>query len=395
MSGIADRRSSLHARLRALSPDEIAPPHVDPQIAARAALAVVDFARTEGEARFAELAALDGFDLASLDEIDALAHALLGVVEIFDAAPRSPKPITVPQALEVESRARRGQLAALLSLSLPERPSVVGALRHLRLSYGPIDLALDLRALAAHVDHYAIELRGSDEFDAELADATRRLARQLEEILYSADTPELREARGALHRAWTLFERSYREVAAIGRELFDRDAEALFPPLEAIAEVTRTARRGSSSSRPAAQIVEEVLPSSRRLAHAPPRRPSSRGMPAARPTAATRPLSLEVMLHATSESNLYLGFSQDVAEGGLFVATYETRPIGAPVELTILLDQGDPVTVSGHVQWARPHGSGDDSLPCGLGVRLAEVSPKAASRLQSFAARRTPIFYDD
>lgn len=70
-------------------------------------MALVDFAKSdEGKVRFAELATLDGFDHALLDDLDMLAHALLGVVESFDVAPRSPRAIVVPQELETQCRAR-------------------------------------------------------------------------------------------------------------------------------------------------------------------------------------------------------------------------------------------------------------------------------------------------
>jgi uncharacterized protein (TIGR02266 family) len=390
-----DRARSLHARLLALSTDDIAPPHVDPYIAALAALGLVDFARSpEGKARFAELTSLGAFDPAKIDDLDALANALLGIIEKFDAAPRQPKAILVPQALEVECRVRRGMLANLLSENLELHPAVAVALKHLKLSYGPIDLALDLRMLAAHVDAHADDLKNADGYNRDLVPSTRKLAQQLEDVLYSADTPKLQQARSALHRMWTLFERVYRDIAETGRELFHHDAEHIFPTLEAIAYISRTARHESSSSQPAAAIVEQKVPSSKRT---PPmsRRPSSRRMPAVRPAGIdAKLLSLDVVLNHTSESNLYLGFSQDVAEGGVFVATYEVRPIGARVQLAIHLEGGDPVHLDGHVHWLRPQGSGDD-MPVGVGVRLGEVSKDIARALESFAARRTPIFYDD
>ena len=395
MTASPDRARSLHARLLSLSTDEIAPPHVDPYVAALAAMGLVDFAKSpEGRARFAELAALDGFDVAKIDDLETLSNALLGIIESFDSAERSPRAITVPQALEVECRARRGQIAALLSDRLALLPSIGVALKHLRLSYGPIDLALDLRMLAALVERHSAELEDGEDFERDLPRSTRALARALEDVLYSADTPQLQQARSALHRMWTLFERSYREIAEIGRELFDHDADAIFPTLEAIAYVSRTARHESSSSRPATVIVEQSIPSSKRP---PPmsRRPSSRRMPAVRPAGIdASPLSMEVVLNATSESNLYLGFSQDVAEGGVFIATYEARPIGARVDLALHLEGAEPVKLAGHVHWLRPQGSGDD-MPVGVGVRLGEISSDVAKALQSFAVRRTPIFYDD
>ena len=394
MSPSAERARSLHARLLALSTTELAPPHVDPRVAALAALGLVDFIRSdEAQSRFAELEWLGGFDPATVDDLEMLADALLNVVDAFDAAPRKPRPIAVPQVLEVECRARRGTLSVLLSERATSAPAVARALKLLRRSYGPIDLAVDLRTLAALVEQNARAIEGADEYEADLPASTRALARELEELLHSADTPGLQQARSALHRMWAVFEPSYRAVAEIGRELFADAADAIFPTLEAIADIERTARQESSSRRTAAAIVENAIPSSRRAMS---RRPSSRRMPAVRELdATTPPLSLEVTLHATSESNLWLGFSQDIAEGGIFVATYEHRPIGARMDLALHLDHRDePLHVSGVVHWMRPQGSGDD-MPVGVGVRLVDVSKEVAKMLQAFAVRRTPIFYDD
>ncbi len=369
---------------------ELSPPHVDPRVAALAALAVVDFAKsTDGRGRFAELAALGAFDLTRLDELDRLAEALLGVTDAFDAAPRAPQPVVVPPALDQECRARRSALVALLSEKLGEVPAVARALRHVKLAYGPVDLAIDLRALAALIERHEDALAS-----APLVVSTRALARALESILHAHDTPELREAREALHRLWSLFEPAYAEVSSMGRELFaEGTPEALFPTLDAIAQIQRTARHRSSSKMPAAAIVDREVPSSRRPG---PVRPSSRRMPAVRaPIVDAPPARVEVVLHRTSESNLWLGFSQDLAEGGVFVATYVARPLGAPVELVVHVDDREPpLEIPGQVQWIRPVSAGED-LPAGLGVRFVSISAEAAKVLHAFAAKRTPIFYDD
>jgi Tfp pilus assembly protein PilZ len=99
-----------------------------------------------------------------------------------------------------------------------------------------------------------------------------------------------------------------------------------------------------------------------------------------------------------SESNLWLGFSQDMAEGGVFVATYDTRPLGTRGEIALHLDksddEGEPIALIGNVHWVRPSSAGED-LPAGVGVRLTNLTTEVAQRLEAFAARRTPIFYDD
>ncbi|HEX2677110.1 MAG TPA: hypothetical protein VHM19_10735, partial [Polyangiales bacterium] len=46
---------------------------------------------------------------------------------------------------------------------------------------------------------------------------------------------------------------------------------------------------------------------------------------------------LEVNLGATTDSNFYVGFSNRLADGGVFVATYSSLPLGSEVELLITL----------------------------------------------------------
>lgn len=375
--------SSLQARLLALKADDLPPPYVDPRMAALVALGVVDFVRSpEGKGRFAELALLGGFDPSIIDDLEKLAETLIRVVDAFDVAERAPNAVTVPPALDAECRAARSNLVSVLTEKAPYAPGVESALGRVKLAYGPVDLAFDLRTLAALVERYVV---GSP-------DEARALSRKLEDVLTTYDTPALREARRALRRVWAVFEMTYRELAAVGRELFSDDThegEGIFPTLDAIANLERNARHTSHSRAPAAMIVERELPPASRRAGV-----SSRRMRAIRrPAVDAAPLTAEVMLHATSESNLWLGFSQDIAEGGVFVATYHHHPIGAPIELELHLPDRE-LSVKGVVHWARPSSAGDD-LPAGVGVRLTELSPDVAKALHTFAARRTPIFYDD
>lgn len=378
----ADRAAQLQARLLSLKADDLAPPYIDPRVAAAVALGVVDFAKSpEGSGPFKELEALDEFDAGVLDDLQRLAETLIRVVDAFDVAPRSPNAVTVPQELDVDCRARRGELVDLLSTRAADKAGVARALSRVKQAYGPVDLAVDLRALAALVERH--------ELDKELPVSTRALAHRLEDLLISHDTPELRESRRALRRVWAVFEETYRQLADVGRSLFSDDPEAMFPTLDAICDVERSARSASSSRAPASVLVERGLPMSRRSGV------SSRRMRAVRKSIIDAPPThVEVVLNGASDSNLWLGFSQDIAEGGIFLATYAPHPLGAPMELDVVVIDREPLRMAGVVHWLRPSSAGDD-LPAGVGVRLTQLSPENAKVLQAFAAARTPIFYDD
>lgn len=105
--------------------------------------------------------------------------------------------------------------------------------------------------------------------------------------------------------------------------------------------------------------------------------------------------SIEANVGATSETNFYVGFSGDVADGGVFVATYNALPAGTRVEVTVTLPGGFEMKVPGTVHFVRdPMDMLADSEP-GMGVRFDELTPKHRELVMRFIRKRPPIFYDD
>lgn len=72
-------------------------------------------------------------------------------------------------------------------------------------------------------------------------------------------------------------------------------------------------------------------------------------------------LDLEVELD--HESHFFTGLSQDISEGGLFVATYHLVPVGMP-------------------------------LPPGVGIAFVELSESARQRIVHLCAQRPPLFFE-
>jgi uncharacterized protein (TIGR02266 family) len=103
---------------------------------------------------------------------------------------------------------------------------------------------------------------------------------------------------------------------------------------------------------------------------------------------------VEVELSLTGESNLYVGFSENLSESGVFFATHAARPVGARIDLSMKLPEGgDPVVAKGEVRWVRPYVSGSD-MPPGMGIAFTELSPEAETKLKKFLGDREPLFYD-
>lgn len=95
-----------------------------------------------------------------------------------------------------------------------------------------------------------------------------------------------------------------------------------------------------------------------------------------------------------SESNFYTGFSQDISEGGLFVATVETLPIGSAVDLQVSLPNGRGCTIRGTVRWLREWNDDTPDIHPGMGIEFTDPDPELIDKVQRFSQRREPDFYD-
>jgi uncharacterized protein (TIGR02266 family) len=102
---------------------------------------------------------------------------------------------------------------------------------------------------------------------------------------------------------------------------------------------------------------------------------------------------MEANVGATTESNFFVGFSGEISEGGVFVATYATFPLGTPVEVLVTLPGGYESTVTGSVRFVRDP-MDMDSEP-GIGVRFDSLTSEQRDLVLRFIRKRPPLFYDD
>jgi uncharacterized protein (TIGR02266 family) len=129
---------------------------------------------------------------------------------------------------------------------------------------------------------------------------------------------------------------------------------------------------------------------------APARVPSS-PPPAATPAAiATGPReTVEANLGASSETNFYVGFSGEISEGGVFVATYTTFEVGALATVHISLPGGFEFKVPGRVQFVRdPMDMSEDAEP-GMGIKFEALAADQRELILRFVRKRAPMFFDD
>ncbi|MFH1468941.1 MAG: TIGR02266 family protein [Pseudomonadota bacterium] len=108
-----------------------------------------------------------------------------------------------------------------------------------------------------------------------------------------------------------------------------------------------------------------------------------------------RRISLRTEVHLESDSNLYTGLTDNLSEGGLFVATSELLARGTVLDLEFSLpDGGPPIRITGVVRWIR------EDLECiegppGMGVQFVELDERAEARLERFVRLRDTLYYDE
>jgi uncharacterized protein (TIGR02266 family) len=105
--------------------------------------------------------------------------------------------------------------------------------------------------------------------------------------------------------------------------------------------------------------------------------------------------SVEANVGASSETNFYVGFSGEIADGGVFVATYTTLDVGTPVEVTVTLPGGFEFRVPGFVHFVRdPMDMSAEAEP-GMGVKFESLPADSRELVLRFIRKRPPMFYDD
>ena len=164
-------------------------------------------------------------------------------------------------------------------------------------------------------------------------------------------------------------------------------------------------QRSSASAPPANRPLSSRPPSERPLS--PSNRPLSgrpvSGAPAPIPTSMLPPPApiptgerrpVEANLGATTQSNFYVGFSGEIAHGGVFLATYEALPKDTSVSMLVTLPGGFEFECDGYVRFVRdPMDFMSESEP-GMGIQFEGLSDEARDLVLRFIRKRPPIFYD-
>jgi len=99
-------------------------------------------------------------------------------------------------------------------------------------------------------------------------------------------------------------------------------------------------------------------------------------------------LRFEVQIDLHSRSNFYTGITENISEGGIFVATPERPPIGSPVDVAFTLPSGYEIRGRGEVRWTRETTGG---LSGGVGIGFDGLPDVAKAQIDDFLQSRAPI----
>jgi uncharacterized protein (TIGR02266 family) len=106
-------------------------------------------------------------------------------------------------------------------------------------------------------------------------------------------------------------------------------------------------------------------------------------------------VELEANIGANTESNFFVGFSGEIAEGGVFIATYSALERGQPCSVLVTLPGGFETRVEGVVKFVRdPMDFSSDSEP-GIGIQFLGLEKEARDLILRFIKKRAPMFYDE
>jgi len=112
------------------------------------------------------------------------------------------------------------------------------------------------------------------------------------------------------------------------------------------------------------------------------------------PRRAHRRAPLEIEVSLESENNFYSGITNDISEGGVFVATVAPPPLGSEVVVMLTLGDGVPWQIEATVRWIRDISASCEGCPPGCGLQWTRISGEALAFIARFVKQRDTILFD-
>ncbi len=230
-----------------------------------------------------------------------------------------------------------------------------------------------------------------------LEERIRQLAKEEAEIQRRKRAIQ-EEAKGIGRKRRELMDRSQELVAEEGRlgqaigELQQREAslQAALQAEQDAAAVER-ARQAAAAPPPAAQPAPQPAAPQPAAPQAAAPAPAQASGPDQR---SSKRIAVAVDVSMETPHNFYMGLTENLSEGGLFVATYDEVPLGTELELRLSLPGSPPIKTRGIVRWIREHTQFTEDVVPGVGLEMVDLSEEDTQAIRRFLAERDPIYYE-
>ncbi len=105
-------------------------------------------------------------------------------------------------------------------------------------------------------------------------------------------------------------------------------------------------------------------------------------------------ISIELEVTVSGAHNFFHGITEDISQGGLFIATSQLYPIGTPISLSLLLDGVELNDIQAEVVWVREEVQQEGTSPRGMGVRFVSILPEYLHKIREFLHKKEPLFFE-
>lgn len=102
---------------------------------------------------------------------------------------------------------------------------------------------------------------------------------------------------------------------------------------------------------------------------------------------------MQAQVDFESDDNFFNGFSANISDGGIFVATVNVLPLGTQVDVGFSLPTGERIECKGVVRWVREVDDKQPEIFPGMGIQFADLDPRGAKAIETFIQQREPMFY--
>lgn len=102
---------------------------------------------------------------------------------------------------------------------------------------------------------------------------------------------------------------------------------------------------------------------------------------------------LDVQITLNSADNFFSGFARDLSAGGLFISTFDLRPVGEAMAVRFSLPGGRVVECGAVVRWRREAQPDQPDIWPGMGLQFVDLEAEDATAIARFMALREPMFF--